>query len=64
VDINFSKTDTHLIALEKGKRFIEIRYRGQYHIAEQYYTQHLMALGPQRFKEWIQEVEKINRLLE
>jgi hypothetical protein len=53
-----------VIVLEKGKRFIEIRYRGQYHIAEKYYTEHLMALGPQRFKEWILAVEKINRLLE
>ena len=64
VDIHFSKTDAHVIILEKGTRFIEIRYRGQYHIAEKYYTEHLMALGPQRFKEWILAVEKINRLLE
>jgi hypothetical protein len=64
VDINFSKTDAHVIVLEKGKRFIEIRYRGQYHIAEKYYTEHLMALGPQRFKEWILAIEKINQLLQ
>jgi len=53
VDITFSKTESHVIVSRSTATLHKIPYRGQFHVVKDFYEQHLFALGPARFLEWI-----------
>ncbi len=51
--VKFSKTSENVIINNnKTGKSISIPYKGQYHVTEQYYSQHLLELGDDRFMEW------------
>lgn len=61
--IMFSKTSKNIIVSENKKILYKIPYYCQYNIIELYYNETLTKIGEDKFKKWIAEQNKINKLI-
>ena len=62
-NFTFSKTPQNIIIFNNKTKLYSIPYVCQYNIIEQYYKQTLENIGPEKFKKWLFEQSKLNKLL-